>query len=52
VGITDLSDKQVVERQRLGPGEMLIADPELGRSSGRTKLEGWREQRRASPRLQ
>ena len=26
VGITDLSDKQVVERQRLGPGEMLIAD--------------------------
>ena len=30
VGITDLSDKQVVERQRLGPGEMLIADPELG----------------------
>jgi glutamate synthase (NADPH/NADH) large chain/glutamate synthase (ferredoxin) len=30
VGITDLSDKQVVERQRLGPGEMLIADPALG----------------------
>jgi glutamate synthase (ferredoxin) len=26
VGIADLSDKQVVERQRLGPGEMLIAD--------------------------
>ena len=26
VGITDLSDKKVVERQRLGPGEMLIAD--------------------------
>jgi len=26
VGITDLSDKQAVERQRLGPGEMLIAD--------------------------
>ncbi len=26
VGITDLCDKQVVERQRLGPGEMLIAD--------------------------
>ena len=26
VGITDLSDKQVVERQRLGPGEMLIAE--------------------------
>ncbi len=30
VGITDLSDKQVVERQRLGPGEMLIADPARG----------------------
>jgi glutamate synthase (ferredoxin) len=30
VGIADLSDKQVVERQRLGPGEMLIADPGNG----------------------
>jgi glutamate synthase (ferredoxin) len=30
VGITDLSDKRVVERQRLGPGEMLIADPASG----------------------
>jgi len=30
VGITDLSDKHVVERQRLGPGEMLIADPASG----------------------
>ncbi len=30
VGIADLSDKQVIERQRLGPGEMLIADPESG----------------------
>jgi glutamate synthase (ferredoxin) len=30
VGITDLSDKQVVERQRLGPGEMLMADPARG----------------------
>jgi glutamate synthase (ferredoxin) len=30
VGITDLSDRQVVERQRLGPGEMLIADPASG----------------------
>jgi glutamate synthase domain-containing protein 2/glutamate synthase domain-containing protein 1/glutamate synthase domain-containing protein 3 len=30
VGITDLSGKQVVERQRLGPGEMLIADPASG----------------------
>src|SRR6202162_1273023 len=30
VGITDLSDKQWVGRQRLSPGEMLIADPALG----------------------
>jgi glutamate synthase (ferredoxin) len=30
VGITDLFDQQVVERQRLGPGEMLIADPASG----------------------
>ena len=30
VGITDLCDQQVVERQRLGPGEMLIADPASG----------------------
>jgi len=30
VGITDLSGKEVVERQRLGPGEMLIADPASG----------------------
>src|SRR5580700_8712032 len=30
VGITDLSDKQVIERQRLGPGEMLLADPASG----------------------
>jgi len=26
VGIADLADKQIVERQRLGPGEMLMAD--------------------------
>jgi glutamate synthase (ferredoxin) len=30
VGITDLSNKQVVERQRLGPGELLLADPACG----------------------
>src|SRR5258708_5750263 len=30
VGITDLSEKEVVERQRLGPGEMLVADPASG----------------------
>jgi glutamate synthase (NADPH/NADH) large chain/glutamate synthase (ferredoxin) len=31
VGITDLSGKQVVERQRLGPGEMLMVDLASGR---------------------
>ncbi len=30
VGITNLAGKHVVERQRLGPGEMLIADPASG----------------------
>jgi glutamate synthase domain-containing protein 2/glutamate synthase domain-containing protein 3 len=30
VGIADLHGKQVVERQRLGPGEMLLANPETG----------------------
>ena len=30
VGISDLSGKQVIERQRLGPGEMLIANPSSG----------------------
>lgn len=29
-GIADLSGKQIAERQRLGPGEMLIADPDGG----------------------
>jgi glutamate synthase (ferredoxin) len=30
VGITDLHEKHVVERQRLGPGEMLLANPAAG----------------------
>src|SRR5262249_559183 len=30
VGITDLLGKQVIERRRLGPGEMLLADPVNG----------------------
>jgi glutamate synthase (ferredoxin) len=30
VGIADLRGKRVVERQRLGPGEMLVADPASG----------------------
>jgi glutamate synthase (ferredoxin) len=31
VGIADLHDKNVIERQRLGPGEMLLVDPAKGR---------------------
>src|SRR5256886_796126 len=30
VGITNLQGKRIVERQRLGPGEMLIANPATG----------------------
>jgi glutamate synthase (ferredoxin) len=30
VGIADLHDKKVIERQRLGPGEMLVVDPAKG----------------------
>ena len=29
-GLTDLTGKQVAERQRLGPGEMLVVDPAAG----------------------
>ena len=31
VGIADLHDKKVIERQRLGPGEMLVVDPAKGK---------------------
>src|SRR6266446_7131644 len=30
VGIADLSDKQIIERQRLGPGEILLLNPATG----------------------
>lgn len=30
VGVADLHDKRVIERGRLGPGEMLVADPVAG----------------------
>jgi glutamine phosphoribosylpyrophosphate amidotransferase len=30
VGLADLSGKQIAERQRLGPGEMLLVDPVAG----------------------
>jgi glutamate synthase (ferredoxin) len=31
VGIAELHDKQVIERHRLGPGEMLVVDPAKGK---------------------
>ncbi len=31
VGIADFHDKKVIERHRLGPGEMLVVDPATGR---------------------
>ena len=45
VGIADLHDKNVIERQRLGPGEMLVVDPVNGKvlRPGRTpELGEWR----------
>src|ERR1700751_5304990 len=30
-GLTDLQNKEVIERQRLGPGEMLVVDPAAAR---------------------
>ncbi len=46
VGIADLHDKNVIERQRLGPGEMLVADPVNGmflRPGGIPELGEWRK---------
>ena len=40
VGITDLHDKHVVERQRLGPGEMLLASPVAGIFFRPTEIAG------------
>ena len=44
VGITDLHDKRVIERGRLGPGEMLVVDPAEGtilRPGETAKQEEW-----------
>jgi glutamate synthase (ferredoxin) len=30
-GLTDLQNKEIIERQRLGPGEMFLVDPAAGR---------------------
>jgi glutamate synthase domain-containing protein 2/glutamate synthase domain-containing protein 3 len=46
VGIADLHDKKVIERQRLGPGEMLVVDPANGRylrPGGVPELGEWRQ---------
>jgi len=46
VGIADLHDKQVIERQRLGPGEMLLVDPANGtfvRPGKVSDLGQWRQ---------
>ena len=46
VGIADLHDKKVIERQRLGPGEMLVVDPAKGRflrPGGVPELGQWRQ---------
>jgi glutamate synthase (ferredoxin) len=45
VGIADLHDKNVIERQRLGPGEMLVVDPAKGnffRPGEMPELGQWR----------
>ena len=46
VGIADLHDRKVIERQRLGPGEMLVVDPAKGRvlrPGGVPELGHWHE---------
>jgi glutamate synthase (NADPH/NADH) large chain/glutamate synthase (ferredoxin) len=46
VGIADLHGKKVIERQRLGPGEMLVANPvqsRLLRPGETPELGQWRE---------
>jgi glutamate synthase (ferredoxin) len=46
VGIADLHDKNVIERQRLGPGEMLLVDPSKGnliRPGEVPELGQWRQ---------
>jgi glutamate synthase (ferredoxin) len=46
VGIADLYDKQIIERQRLGPGEMLLVDPANGkfvRPEKVSELGEWRQ---------
>jgi glutamate synthase domain-containing protein 2/glutamate synthase domain-containing protein 1/glutamate synthase domain-containing protein 3 len=54
VGIADLHGEQVSERQRLGPGEMLICDPASGVLTGPAEighLQEFREAPAAAPVL-
>src|SRR5437588_9585605 len=51
VGIVDLRGKRVTQRQRLGPGEMLLANPITGSFWGPqeiVKLNEWRNPKRSS----
>ncbi|MGB6677433.1 MAG: glutamate synthase large subunit [Terriglobales bacterium] len=46
VGIADLHDKNVIERQRLGPGQMLVVDPVNGmflRPGSMPEVGEWRK---------
>src|SRR5580704_10013280 len=49
VGIADLHDKKIVERQRLGPGEMLVCNPCTGSFTRPTEIGDLFEIREASP---
>jgi len=51
VGVVDLRGKRVTQRQRLGPGEMLLANPITGSFWGPQeilKLKGWGNPKRCS----
>ena len=49
VGIADLHDKKIVQRQRLGPGEMLVCNPCTGSFTRPTEIGDLFEIREASP---
>ena len=54
VGITDLHDKRVIERGRLGPGEMLLVDPVEGtilRPGESARREEWPIQESTCPAI-
>ena len=49
VGIADLDGRDIIERQRLGPGEMLISNPQTGEFTRPTEV-GHLEEFREAPR--